>query len=147
MKELIRKAEESDFDEWVKARCDLWPTTDREGHLSEIQTLIHDKKFSCYLALYENKIIGFLETYIRPFANGCDEQPVLFVEGIWVHKAWRRKRVAEGLIYHLEEWAKDNGHKEIGSDSALNNTSAHLAHKAWGFQETTRVVYFKKDLT
>jgi len=146
MKIQIRPATNKDFNIWSKLRFELWPTTSLEDHLKELQNFDGDKKFHAFFAVHEEKIIGFLEAYERPFANGCEESPVLFLEGVWVHKAFRRKKVAKTLVGHLEDFARSNGFKEIGSDTDLNNKSAQLAHGHWGFQETSRVVYFKKSL-
>lgn len=143
---VIREATREDFSEWMKMRADLWPSTSTEDHQKELEQFIDDKKFHAYVALYQGNHIGFIEFYLRPFANGCSESPVVFVEGIWVHKAFRRKKIGKALYETMEEWAKDNGHKEIGSDTSLDNNIAQDAHKNWGFKETSRVVYFKKDL-
>ncbi len=147
MKIQIRPAVSKDLNIWSKLRFELWPTTSIEEHLIELQKFDGDKKFHAFLAVHEEKIVGFMEAYERPFANGCDDSPVLFLEGIWVHKAFRRKKIAKTLISHLEELAKKKGFKEIGSDTDLNNNMAQLAHENWGFQETSRVVCFKKSLS
>ncbi|MBK25017.1 MAG: hypothetical protein CME70_13550 [Halobacteriovorax sp.] len=146
MKIQIRPATNKDFNIWSKLRFELWPTTSIEDHLKELQSFDGDKKFHAFFAVHDDKIIGFLEAYERPFANGCEDSPVLFLEGIWVHKALRRKKVAKTLVTHLETIAKEKGFKEIGSDTDLNNSSAQQAHKKWGFNETSRVVYFKKNI-
>jgi aminoglycoside 6'-N-acetyltransferase I len=39
-------------------------------------------------------------------------------------------------------WARDRGHREIGSDARLDNTISHEAHRRMGFTETERLVTF-----
>ncbi len=38
------------------------------------------------------------------------------------------------------------GLRELGSDALMDNTASHAAHRAWGFTETERVIYFRKVL-
>lgn len=45
-----------------------------------------------------------------------------------------------------EAWAKSLGIFELGSDTWLHDLPSQQAHGAWGFEETERVVYFRKKL-
>ncbi len=47
----------------------------------------------------------------------------------------------------VEHWAKQFACTEFASDAALDNTISHAMHRALGFQETERVVYFKKNIS
>jgi aminoglycoside 6'-N-acetyltransferase I len=83
---------------------------------------------------------------VRAFANGCDSSPVPFLEGLWVDSAFRRQKIGQALVRAIEEWAVRRGFRELGSDAYLSARISHLAHRAYGFTETERVVYFKKKL-
>ena len=89
---------------------------------------------------------GFAEVSIRKFANGCETQPVAFLEGIWVEPPLRRQGIGRLLVEHIEAFAVARGFREIGSDALLDNEASHAAHRDWGFSETERVVYFRKAL-
>ncbi len=91
--------------------------------------------------------LGFAEVYVRDFANGCESQPVPFLEGIWVDRSQRRHGLGRQLIETIEAWARSKGFKELGSDAELHTTLSHRAHAGWGFEETERDVYFRKTLT
>lgn len=91
-------------------------------------------------------LVGFMELSQRPFANGCDTSPVAFLEGIWVQEAYRHQGVGRRLVQAAETWARQRGLKELGSDADIANTLSHRAHEGWGFEETERVVYFRKRL-
>ena len=54
--------------------------------------------------------------------------------------------VARALIAGVTKWAKDQGVTELASDALLDNEASHAMHKALGFCETERVVYFRKGL-
>ena len=75
-----------------------------------------------------------------------DESPCAFLEGWWVDEEVRRSGVGRALIVAVENWARARGLTELGSDALLDNTPGHQAHRALGFEERERVVYFRKRI-
>ncbi len=94
----------------------------------------------------EGGLCGFAEASIRKYANSNDESPCAFLEGWWVDEDVRRQGIGRALIDAVEDWARKNGFHELGSDALLDNTLSHTAHRALGFEERERVVYFRKWL-
>ena len=68
-----------------------------------------------------------------------------FLEGLFVVAGSRRQGIARALVESVAAWALAEGCSELASDSLLDNTAAHAAHRALGFQETERVVYFRRS--
>ncbi len=92
--------------------------------------------------------IGFAEVCLRyDYVNGCKTSPVAFLEGIFVEEAHRRMGVARALVGQAVAWSQDNGVEELASDAGIENITSHTMHKALGFEETQRVVYFRRKLT
>jgi aminoglycoside 6'-N-acetyltransferase I len=79
--------------------------------------------------------------------NGCRTSPVGFLEGLFVVPAFRRRGVARNLCRHAEDWAASLGCSEFASDIVLGNETSQRAHEALGFEETERVVYYRKLLS
>jgi hypothetical protein len=48
-------------------------------------------------ALSNGKAIGFAQVAVRKYANGCDTQPVAFLERIWVDPQFRRRGIGSRL--------------------------------------------------
>jgi aminoglycoside 6'-N-acetyltransferase I len=71
---------------------------------------------------------------------------VAFLEGIFVTPEARGQGVARALVGAVEDWAREQGCTEFASDAALENSVSHNMHRALGFAETQRVVFFKKML-
>lgn len=91
--------------------------------------------------------LGFVEaSKRRDYVNGTDSSPVAFLEGIYVVPQFRHQGVARTLVGAVMNWARAQGCHELTSDSLLSHTDAHAAHMALGFEETERVVYFRKIL-
>jgi aminoglycoside 6'-N-acetyltransferase I len=87
--------------------------------------------------------VGFVEASKRvDYVNGTNTSPVAFLEGLYVEPATRGNGVARALVGAVEAWAAAEGCTELASDSPLENVVAHAVHRALGFTETERVVYF-----
>lgn len=143
----ITTGTEKDLKEWVDARNNLWPIKELQVHELELRELLESDSFFSFLAKDDNnKVVGFLEAFIRPFANGCEKKPVMFLEGIWVDPDQRNKELGRKLLDHLQNTAKERGFLEIGSDCDISNETSQLVHQKWGFKETERVVYYRKSL-
>ena len=114
--------------------------------MSEMTELLADARFVAFAALSEARPVGFLEAYIRPFANGCDSRPVPYLEGIWVDPDFRRTGVGSSLLSACDDWARKLGYREIGSDVDIGYAISLASHQAWGFEERERVVCFRKRI-
>ena len=91
--------------------------------------------------------IGLAEAALRgDYVNGTASTPVAFLEGIYVLPDARRQGVAAALIGEVERWARDCGCRELASDALLGNELSHAVHCGLGFEETERVVFFRKPL-
>jgi len=147
MRFLVREMEPRDCAAWAKMRAALWPDETAQLHAAEIDTLLAgDHAWSFVAETTEGEHAGFAEVALRPYANGCDTRPVPFLEGIWVEPRFRRQGLGAQMIAHIETLLAARGFREIGSDALIDNRVSHAAHRAWGFSETERVVYFRKAL-
>ena len=142
----IRLLGEQDRTVWANMRHALWPEGGLEEHERDTARVLADADYWAFVAMQDGHAIGFAEIAIRKYANGCESQPVPFLEGIWVDPRYRRSGVGRRLIAHVESFVKARGFREIGSDALLDNRASHAAHAGWGFAETERVVYFRKIL-
>jgi aminoglycoside 6'-N-acetyltransferase I len=143
----IRELTSADHVAWCRMRRLLWPDETARGHDAAVDEILNAKDAWGFIAeAAEDEPLGLAEISIRKAANGCESQPVPFLEGIWVEPRSRRRRVGARLIAHIEAFLTARGFRELGSDSLIENQAAHEAHARWGFSETERVVYFRKPL-
>jgi len=143
----VREMGASDRTIWAQLRSELWPDHPEGEHVQWVDQILTGTNYRGFVAEADDGLIlGFAEVAIRPYANGCDTRPVPFLEGIFVRQKHRRHGVAAQLVAFIEAYLVAQGFREIGSDAHLDNVTSHAAHKAWGFQETERVVYFRKLL-
>jgi aminoglycoside 6'-N-acetyltransferase I len=143
----IREMTASDTAAWAEMRQALWSFTTTEGNERDIANILAAGDMWGVIAEGEaGAPAGFAEVALRRYANGCEESPVAFLEGIWVSPDFRRRGIADRLIAHISDILRAKGFTELCSDALLDNTVSHEAHRSWGFQETERVVYFRKSL-
>jgi aminoglycoside 6'-N-acetyltransferase I len=144
---IIREMTDRDIACWAEMRCALWPGDSADAHAEGAATILRNPDAWAFVAeTGEGIAAGFAELALRPYANGCDSQPVPFLEGIWVKPDFRRCGIGRALILHVEAFVVARGFREIGSDTEIANQASQEAHAAWGFSETERVVYFRKLL-
>jgi aminoglycoside 6'-N-acetyltransferase I len=143
---VIREARAADRAAWAAMRAALWPEEDEAAHAAGIAAVLARSNAWGFIAEADGAAIGFAEVAMRPYANGCDSQPVAFLEGIWVAEPLRHRGVGRRLIAHIEAFLLARGFRELGSDTPLDNSASQDAPRGWGFAETERVVYFRKPL-
>jgi aminoglycoside 6'-N-acetyltransferase I len=144
----VRAAQPRDIDEWVRLRAELWPD-DPEHRTAAARFFAGHRHEPAEVLLAvddEGCAIGLAELSIRNIVDSCATDRVAYLEGWYVEPSVRRQGVGAALIAGAERWAVDQGCKEFGSDSLIDNEASHLAHRALGFEETGRVVNFRKDL-
>ena len=64
----------------------------------------------------------------------------------FVTNEYRKNGFAAELLAECEKWAKERGCTEFASDCELDNVDSLKFHLAMGFEETNRVICFKKEL-
>jgi aminoglycoside 6'-N-acetyltransferase I len=131
---------------WLALRRRLWPGSEAE-HLRYMADAVARGQFVRLAIAADGSAIAFVEASKRvDYVNGTNSSPVAFLEGLYVQPASRRNGVARALVEAVEAWAKAQGCAELASDSPLDNATAHAVHRALGFVETERVVYFCRGL-
>jgi aminoglycoside 6'-N-acetyltransferase I len=132
---------------WLALRLRLWPEAPQPEHLSGMADSLARGHYVRLAMTESDGAVGFVEASKRvDYVNGTSSSPVAFLEGLYVAPDFRRRGIARALVQSVVEWARDGGCRELASDSLLDNPGAHAAHRALGFEETERVVYFRRTL-
>jgi aminoglycoside 6'-N-acetyltransferase I len=134
---------------WLDLRLALWPDESREQLLVGMALMLSQRERFFQLMAYadDGSAIGFVEASLRhDHVNGTETSPVVFLEGIYVAPEFRRQGIAKELVARVAVWGKSRGCTEFASDAFPDNELSHSVHQALGFEETDRVVYFRKAL-
>jgi aminoglycoside 6'-N-acetyltransferase I len=131
----------------VRLRQALWPGSFSD-HEEETRAFF-EKRLKApvvFVAEANGRLVGFLELDFRKYAPGCKSSPVAFIEGWYVEPESQGQGIGRALIEAAEAFARAAGHHEIASDAEIENAQGIAAHRALGFDEIERVVYFRRSL-
>lgn len=143
----IRLLETSDIPQWIQLRSELWPHESRMALETEGRaSLVEESPLIVFVAAEGERLAGFLELDLRSYGEGCTSSPVPYVEGWYVAPDWRRRGVGGALMHAAEQWSRERGYTELGSDTEELNRLSRDAHAALGFEEVETLVVFRKAL-
>ena len=147
MDTIIRKVTAEDKTEWLRMRQLLWDEVDLQSLDREMDQLLADPTSPVFVVQRpDGKLGGFLEAGTRKYADGCDSSPVGYIEGWYIDEDLRGKGVGGVLVHEAEDWAREQGCMEMGSDTWLDNDVSIKAHLALGYEEVERLIHFVKTL-
>lgn len=140
----------SDIPNWVALRARLWPDTSLDQHRTEAEAMLVRTPHEGAVFLEAESggdARAFAEVTLRhDHVNGCESSPVAFFEGIYVDPSHHGSGIGRCLLEAVQAWAREQGCTELGSDADIGNAASHAFHRALGFEETERVVFFRKSL-
>lgn len=144
----IRRLQERDRQAWLALRIALWPREDTDEFEADITGILADPEAMPAFGAFDGaRLIGFAEAAERPWGDGCETAPVGWLEGIYVDPDYRRHGIGRALVAAVTDWARGRGYSELGSDALIDNHVSLQTHARWGFEETKRMVMFRKRLT
>jgi aminoglycoside 6'-N-acetyltransferase I len=143
----VRAINEDDRPDWVRMRDALWPGSLADHEIETRRYFQNRLELPVvFVAESDGQIVGFLELDLRKYAPGCASSPVPFIEGWYVDAPFRGNGIGRALVDAAERRARAMGHDEIGSDAEIDNAEGIAAHRALGYEETDRVVSFRRSL-
>ena len=143
----IRRATGADKDAWLRLRQALWPYAPVDYLASDMDNLLTDPDYAVFLASNpDGRLVAFLETRLREYAEGCETSPVGYIEAWYVEELSRGQRYGSELVQVAEEWARERGCMEMASDTWIDNEPGIQTHLKLGYQEADRLVHFVKRL-
>jgi aminoglycoside 6'-N-acetyltransferase I len=149
----VRRAQRSDNDELAKMRALLWPEASIEEHGRELESVLRFRMYGTLpLAILvshdqDGALTGFIEVGLRSHADGCNAaHPVGFIEGWFVQEAFRKQGIGRALMRSAEAWARNQGCREIASDTWIDDEISLRSHQALGFEVVDRCNHFRKPL-
>lgn len=147
---ILRPAHNGDRDVLAQLRHALWAHGTVEEFAGEIERILADTfsplPYAILVAEDRDGLAGFIEVSLRSHADGCETHPVGYLEGWYVRETHRRSGVGRALVAAAEDWARERGCTEMGSDALIDNRQSQDAHAALGYEIVDRCVNYRKTL-
>ena len=144
---MIKRADMEDAEALAALAIQMWADNDPDELTEDFRALIKNADAACFLKYADGKPVAFAQCQLRhDYVEGTRSSPVGYLEGIFTAEGYRRKGYAAQLLSECEKWAKEKGCAEFASDCELDNADSIGFHAAMGFEETNRIVCFKKEL-
>jgi len=143
----IRRAVADDKPEWLRMRQGLWPDAPIEYLNYDLDEILADPEQTVFVASRaDGGLVAFIEASLRDYAEACETSPVGYIEAWYVDEHIRGQKLGREMVRAAEEWARQKGCAEMGSDTWLDNETSIAAHKKMGYDEVERLVHFLKRL-
>ena len=145
----IRSTTDTNDTDWLTLRSEFIPEVDPEEQREFVREFARASAAFCGFVAsdQERGPLGFAEVSVRTdFVNGCHHRPALFLEGIFVRPEHRGRGVARALCEAAGSWGVEQGCREFASDVYEDDGDSLAAHAGLGFEETERVVFFRRPL-
>lgn len=139
---------EHDIDDWLQLTLELWPDYNPDEMRSITKEIAKSPKETAFLVRNEQgSAVGFMNLSLRyDYVPGATQKPVAYIEGIYVRTAYQGQGIGRQLIQQAEQWAQQQGCRELASDVLIDNTSSAEFHNKVGFEEVERTVFFIKNV-
>jgi aminoglycoside 6'-N-acetyltransferase I len=140
---IVREYRPSDYAEWRRMRTALWP----DQTMADMASWLARSDAATFVVEDPpGSIRGFAEVGERAYADGCETQPVAYLEGWYVDAGARGRGLGRALVRAVEDWARERGYRELASDTELANLVSRRAHERLGFTEVERAVLYRKTV-
>jgi len=144
---MIKQAVLSDSRILAQLAAKMWGSHTVSELDEDFTSILQDKNAKCFIKYAGAKPVGFAQCQLRrDYVEGTSTSPVGYLEGIFIDEQFRHKGYARELLAACEGWAKEMGCTEFASDCEIDNTSSLSFHMAMGFEESNRVICFRKDI-
>lgn len=134
------------LEDCFQMRMELFPSLDADFNKKELEIIIGSSIFQDFIGYINDEPAALLELSFRNIVDECLSSPVGYIEGIYIKEKFRGKNYGKKMVEFAEEFFRTNGCTEMASDAEIENTASHKFHLSCGFQETYRIVQFKKNL-
>lgn len=125
----------------------LWSDNEIDDLEKEMINHIISDNGTVFIYFNETIPVGFAQCSLRnDYVEGAKSSPVGYLEGIFVKAEYRNRGIGKKLLIQCEDWAKNKGCSEFASDCELKNMESLKFHLLLGFDETNRIICFKKNL-
>ena len=110
-----------------------------EQTLRNIEAVIKSKNHTAFVALYENKIVGWIGA---GYSIMIEVMPHCEINGLVIDENYQGKGLGKKLIQRVKEWAKEKGTDKLSLRCNVKRIEAHLFYEHMGFTSVKQQTNF-----
>jgi len=111
--------------------------------LIRIRQINHDSENCAYVALFENKVVGWIHGF---YTLRIESDPFVEIGGLVVDAAYRKLKIGKQLIERIKLWSEQHQVKKLKVRCNTKRTESHQFYERLGFKAHKRQLVFEIDL-
>jgi len=111
--------------------------------LIRIRQINHNSKNCAYVALFENKVVGWIHGF---YTLRIESDPFVEIGGLVVDAAYRKLKIGKQLIERLKLWSEQHQVKTLKVRCNTKRTESHQFYERLDFKAHKRQLVFEIDL-
>ena len=144
---MIKRAGVKEAEILAGLAVQMWTDHTLAAVADEFRKITEQEDAVCFIKYVDDKPVAFAQSQLRyDYVEGTESSPVGYLEGTFVAEKYRKRGYAAELLAECETWAKEKGCTEFAGDCELVNEGSLQFHRALGFEETNRIICFRKDI-
>jgi len=140
---IIRDMTASDLDTVHPLVAQLGYDIGLKDLASRFRAVTQDSDHAVWVALTDDRIVGFLHIFYRP---ALEKPPEAVVQAMAVDQTRRKSGIGQRLLERAEEWALTRGLHSIALSSQVDRSDAHAFYARLGFESTATSKLLRKKL-
>jgi GNAT superfamily N-acetyltransferase len=143
MEIFIRRIAEQDAEAINALSIQLGYTIPIEQTLANIRSVLGTKGHNAFVAILENKIIGWIGV---AEALQIESSPFCEIRGVIVDERYRGQGIGKLLIEKVKQWSQETGNKTLRLRCNMIRKEAHLFYQHLGFKEIKEQKVFEMKI-
>ena len=139
----IRKIESTDLPAVTQLLEQLGYTISAQELAKRYETVAEDRTHAVWVAVSDDKIVGFLHAFGRP---ALEKPPEVVIQAMVVDHTMPKGGIGARLVEQSERWAKTQGYTSIALSSHVDRADAHAFYERLGFKTVATSRLFRKIL-
>lgn len=140
----IRKAFKTDIYEIIELTQQLGYSVDNNNFQNQFDNILEKSGHAIFVAENnEKKVIAYIHAFSKDLLISIAS---VEIGELIVDEKYRREGIGKKLIQNVDEWAIENGYKNVIVGSSNKRTTSHLFYPSVGFNYWKEQILYSKAL-
>jgi ribosomal protein S18 acetylase RimI-like enzyme len=114
--------------------------SDEKGAREFLEARFDNSESTIFIALVNEQAVGFVQLY--PTFSSVSMQRFFILNDLYVNTSFRQQRIGEALLERAKKFCKEQNHKGLALETAVDNPAQKLYEKLGWVKDTDYYHYF-----